>query len=91
MFHLQVSQYNENSEKEIAEIHQQYHRSFSAQASLTKFLAALGIKVQRGMTVDFDEFVGKKINIIVTHAKDAHGVIHANVTPQPRPATGGAR
>jgi hypothetical protein len=89
MFKLQVKQFNADDDKwETAEIHQQYHRSFSPQASLTAFLSALGIKAQRGMTFDFDDIVGKKINIIVTHAKDAHGVIHANIKPIP---AGGSR
>jgi hypothetical protein len=81
MFTLQVKQFNDNSERETAEIHQQYHRSFSPQASLTAFLAALGIKAQRGMTFDFNDTVGKKLDIVVTHSKDAHGAIHANVKP----------
>jgi hypothetical protein len=82
MFKLQVKQFSpENNEWETAEIHQQYHRSFSPQASLTTFLAALGIKAHRGMTLDFDDTIGKKINILVTHSKDAHGTIHANVKP----------
>jgi hypothetical protein len=95
MFKLQVKQFNEKTDEwELAEIHQQYHRSFSPQASLTLFLAALGIKVRRGMTLDFDDLVGKKVPIVVTHAKDAHAVIHANVKPLPpriAQPTGGAQ
>jgi hypothetical protein len=90
MFVLQVIQFNADDDKwETAEIHQQYHRSFSPQASLTAFFSALAIKAQRGMTFDFDDLLGKKINIIVTHSKDSHGVIHANVKPVL--PTGGAR
>jgi hypothetical protein len=81
MFILRVSQCNDDGEREIAEIHQQYHRSFSPQASLTAFLGAFGIKAHRGMTFDFDDLVGKKLNLIVTHATDSHGVKHANVKP----------
>jgi|SRR5579862_1151045 len=95
MFKLRVNQFNETTDEwEFAEIHQQYHRSFSPQASLTVFLAALGIKVRRGMTLDFDDLVGKKVPIVVTHTKDAHGVIHANVKPLPpriAQPTGGAQ
>jgi hypothetical protein len=95
MFVLQVTQYTDDMEKEIAEIHQAYTRSFSSQASLPKFLAGFGIDIRRGMTFDFDDLVGKKVRIIVTHSTDSHGVKHANITtiPLKRPASanGGSR
>jgi len=81
MFHLQVHQFNEGGTKqETAEIHQQYHRSFHPQSSLVAFLAGFGIEASRGMTFDFDDLVGKKLNISVTHTKRANGV-HVNITP----------
>ena len=86
MFVLQVNQFTDAGEKETAEIHQQYHRSFDSKAALTAFLAAFGIRVQRGMTVDFDDLVGRQLQIVVTHAQDARGAIHANVRPQKRGA-----
>jgi hypothetical protein len=79
MFHLQVTQFNpDTGEEEIAEIHQQYHRSLDPKASLVKFLTALGVEVKRGMTIDFDDLVGKKLQILVTHSRDGK---HANVRP----------
>jgi hypothetical protein len=81
MFILQVAQFTDAGEPEIAEIHQQYHRSLSPRSSLVAFLAGFGIKAHRGMTIDFDDLVGRKINIIVIHTKDVNGVIHANVKP----------
>jgi hypothetical protein len=84
MFHLQVSQFNpESGEHETAEIHQQYHRSLNPRSALVPFLAALGIRAHRGMTLDFDDLVGKKLNIVVTHSTDVNGVKHANVRPLP--------
>jgi hypothetical protein len=83
MFILQVSQFNNEGAREVAEIHQQYHRSLSPQSSLVTFLAAFGIKSHRGMTLDFDDFVGKKLSIVVTHSIDVNGVKHANVRPLP--------
>jgi hypothetical protein len=80
MFYLQVSQFNDAGDREIAEIHQQYHRSFDVKASLVKFLAGFRIKAHRGMTFDFDDLVGKKLNIVVTHTPDPNGVKHANIT-----------
>ena len=83
MFVLSVFQLNDEGERETAEIHQQYHRSFSPQSSLVAFLAAFGIKAHRGMTLDFDDLVGQKLSIVVTHTKDANGGTHANVRPLP--------
>jgi hypothetical protein len=88
MFHLEVRQPTDSGTWEIAEIHQQYHRSFHPQAALVKFLEGFGIKACRGMRVDFDDLVGKKLNIVVTHSTDANG-IHANVRPLPLPASKG--
>jgi hypothetical protein len=81
MFYLQVPQFNDVGDKETAEIHQQYHRSFDPRSALVPFLAAFGIAAYRGMTLDFDDLVGKKLNIVVTHATDANGIIHANIKP----------
>lgn len=82
MFYLQVTQFNDAGERETAEIHQQYHRSFDPKAGLVKFLAAFGIETRRGMTVDFDDLIGKKLNLVVTHTPpDANGVVHANIAP----------
>ncbi len=91
MFHIQVKQFNsETGESEIAEIHQQFHRSFSPQSSLTKFLAACGFQVRRGMRFDFDDLVGCHVAIVVMHsAPDANGKVHANVVPFVR--NGGAQ
>jgi hypothetical protein len=84
MFHLRViDQLNDAGDQETAEIHQQYHRSFDPKAALVRFLSAFGIKAYRGMTFDFDNLVGKKLNIVVTHTQpDTNGVIHANIQPQ---------
>jgi len=84
MFILCVPQINDEGDRETAEIHQQYHRSLSPQSSLVAFLAAFGIKARRGMTLDFDDLVGKKLQIVVTHSMDANGVKHANVRPLPQ-------
>lgn len=82
MFHLRVTQFNESGEQEVAEIHQQYHRSLNPQSSLVRFLTAFGIKAHRGMRIDFDELVGKKLSIVVEHTVRANGV-HANIRPLP--------
>jgi hypothetical protein len=79
MFHLRVTRYNDAGDKEIAEIHQQYHRSFNPRASMTVFLLGFGFKVQPGMTFDFDDLVGQKVNILVMHEEDSNGIVHANV------------
>lgn len=91
MFRLQVSQFNDAGEREIAEIHQQFTRSFHPQSALVGFLAGFGINAQRGMTFDFDDLVGKKVNIIVTHSVDVNGVKHANIKAIPPKHTGGAQ
>ena len=84
MFHLQSRQFNEQTgDSETAEIHQQYHRSLDPRSGLVTFLAAFGIKVHRGMTLDFDDLVGKKLNVVVTHSSDAKGDKHANIRPLP--------
>ena len=84
MFILQVTQTNaDTGETEIAEIHQPYHRSFNPRASLVKFLAAFDIKAVRGMRVDFDDLVGKKLDVMVIHDTDANGRVHANIQPLP--------
>jgi hypothetical protein len=82
MFVLQVKQTNpESGHWETAEIHQQYHRSLDPKSALVQFLAAFGIKACRGMTVDFDDLVGKRLNVLVTHTTDVHGIVHANIKP----------
>ena len=87
-FVLRVSQFSDTGAKETAEIHQQYHRSFDPKASLVKFLAALGIEAHRGMTVDFEDLVGRTLQIVVDHTPpDANGIVHANVTPLRRRGT----
>lgn len=90
MFVLRVKQYDPTTSKpQTADIHQQFHRSFDPKATMTQFLAAFGIEAHAGMTFDFDDLVGHKLQIVVTHTKDARGRIHANVRPLKK--TGGAQ
>jgi hypothetical protein len=92
MFVFRVEQFNDDGQRETAEIHQQFHRSLSSKAALPKLLTALSVPIRRGMTIDFDDLVGKKLNIVVTHSKpDANGTVHANVQPLPPRRTGGAQ
>jgi hypothetical protein len=80
-FVLRVEQFNKDLEPETADIHVQYHRSFSPKASLVPFVAAVGIDARRGMTLDFSTLVGKTLKIFVSHKIDAHGRVHANIEP----------
>ena len=78
----------QTNEPETADIHVRYHRSFHPQASLVKFLAALGIHAQRGTTLDFASLVGKTLSVSVFHTTNTeHATAHADIVPlMPRKA-----
>lgn len=81
MFHLRVTQPKVGGGTETADIHQQFHRSFHPQATLTKFLKGFGYtNLGNGTKIDFDDLVGKSVTIVVHHDKKSNGTVHANVT-----------
>ena len=80
-FVLRVKQTSDDGRVVLADIHLQYHRSFSPQASLVPFLTAMGFEIYHGVEFDFSDCVGKTLPINVSHRRDLHGRIHANVEP----------
>src|SRR5262249_30376685 len=91
-FVFRVVQFDDDNNRQEADIHQPLTRSLHPDSTLVKLMRALSMPVHRGQEIDFDNFVGRKVQVVVRHKVDGK-VTRANLEfvppPQLKPLTSG--